>query len=124
MTAPAARILLVDDTPEVLQFLDARLRALGFTTRIVHNGAQAIEAVTSDKPDLVVMDISMPEINGYQACREIKRMAAALPVLVLTAKTDPAHRFWALESGADGFLTKPIDPAVVVQHVRTLLAKK
>ena len=119
----SARILLVDDTPEVLQFLEARLRSLGFTTRIVHNGAQAIEAVAGDRPDLVVMDISMPEINGYQACREIKRLAASLPVLVLTAKTDPAHKFWALESGADDFLTKPIDPAVVVQHVRTLLGK-
>jgi|SoiMetStandDraft_5_1073268.scaffolds.fasta_scaffold519374_2 DNA-binding response OmpR family regulator len=119
----SARILLVDDTPEVLQFLEARLRSLGFTTRIVHNGAQAIEAVAGDRPDLVVMDISMPEINGYQACREIKRLAANLPVLVLTAKTDPAHKFWALESGADDFLTKPIDPAVVVQHVRTLLGK-
>ena len=120
----AARILLVDDTPECLQFLDARLRALGFSTTIVHNGAQAIEEVARERPDLVVLDISMPEVNGYQACREIKRTAAELPVLVLTGKSDPAHRFWALESGADDFLTKPIDPAVVVQHVRALLDKR
>jgi len=124
MTQVTARILLVDDTPECLSFLDARLRALGYFTSIVHNGAQAIESVARDRPDLVVLDISMPEVNGYQACREIKRLAAGLPVLVLTAKTDPAHKFWALESGADDFLTKPIDPALVVQHVRTLLEKK
>jgi DNA-binding response OmpR family regulator len=120
----AARILLVDDTPECLQFLDARLRALGYFTTIVHDGAQAIESVASDKPDLVVLDITMPEVNGYQACREIKRLKADLPVLVLTGRTDPAHKFWALESGADEFLTKPIDPVVVVQRVRALLGKR
>jgi DNA-binding response OmpR family regulator len=123
MTA-APRVLLVDDTPECLQFLDARLRALGYATSIVHNGAQALEEVARERPDLVVLDISMPEMNGYQACREIKRIAAGLPVLVLTAKGDPAHRFWALESGADDFLTKPIDPAVVAQRVRALLGRR
>jgi len=63
----------------------------------------------------------MPEVNGYQACRAMKRIAAAIPVLILTAKTDPADKFWAFESGADAFLNKPIDPALVVDKLRELL---
>jgi DNA-binding response OmpR family regulator len=72
---------------------------------------------------VVVLDVTMPELNGYQTCRQLKKLRADLPVIILTGKTDSADRFWALECGADEFMTKPIDPAVVHQKIAQLLGQ-
>jgi DNA-binding response OmpR family regulator len=117
-----AEILLVDDSPEAIDFIDRRLRALGYRTRIAVDGAQALEAVRARVPSLVVLDVMMPELNGYQVCRELKRMHPALPVVLLTAKSSDADRFWGLDSGADRFLVKPVDPEVLVALIASLLA--
>jgi DNA-binding response OmpR family regulator len=77
-----------------------------------------------DAPNIVVLDVTMPEMNGYQACREIKRQNPDIPIIILTAKTEPADRFWAFQSGADEFLNKPIDPATVVARITSLLANR
>jgi DNA-binding response OmpR family regulator len=118
---PGPLVLLVDDNPRGVEFLDVRLKALGFRTTLADGGEAAIAAVERERPDVVVLDVTMPEVNGYQACRAIKRIAPKTPVLILTAKTDPADRFWAFQSGADAFLNKPIDPALVVEKLRALL---
>jgi twitching motility two-component system response regulator PilH len=115
--------LLVDDNPRGMELLERRLRALGYRASIVEDGGHAIEAVRCDPPDLIVMDVVMPEVNGYQACREIKHLRQELPIIILTCKSDPADRFWALETGADAFLTKPIDPKVVVERIVSLLER-
>jgi two-component system alkaline phosphatase synthesis response regulator PhoP len=121
MTRSSIHVLLVDDNPRGLEFLDTRLKALSYRTTVANNGEAAIGVVERDKPDIVVLDVTMPEMNGYQACRAIKRISPKTPVLILTAKTDPADRFWAFQSGADGFLNKPIDPALVVEKLKALL---
>lgn len=117
----SAHVLLVDDNPKGLEFLDLRLKSLGHRTTLAHNGEVAVSVVERDRPDIVVLDVTMPEMNGYQACRAIKRIDAKIPVLILTAKTEPADRFWAMQSGANDFLNKPIDPAIVVQKITALL---
>jgi len=117
----SAHVLLVDDNPMGLEILEVRLKALGHRTTIAQNGELAIACVERDRPDIVVLDVTMPELNGYQACRAIKRIDKNIPVIILTAKTDPADRFWAMQSGADAFLNKPIDPATVIQKVTALL---
>ena len=121
MTKTSARILLVDDNPRGLEFLDVRLKSLGYQTQIVHSGELAIDVFSRDRPDLVVLDVTMPEVNGYQACRAMKRIDANVPIVLLTAKSDPADRFWGFQSGADAFLNKPIDPAEVVSKLKELL---
>ncbi len=118
-----SHVLLVDDNPKGLEFLELRLKTLGYRTTIAHNGELAIASVERDRPDLVVLDVTMPEVNGYQACRAIKRSHPAIPIIILTAKTEEADRFWAYQSGADEFLNKPIDPALVVQKITELLAR-
>lgn len=118
------RILVVDDTPENLEILGNRLRALGYRTTVVTDGARAIASVREDPPDAVIMDVMMPEMNGYQACRVIKRDRPDLPILILTGKSDPADRFWAMECGADAFVVKPADPAAVVERLVALLSAK
>lgn len=123
MTAAGQSILLVDDNPSILEFLQQRLRALGYRVSIAVNGELAVEHVKRDKPSLVVLDVTMPELNGYQACREIKAFDPTIPIIILTAKTDRADQFWAKQAGADAFLPKPIDPAVVAARVEALLAQ-
>ena len=121
MSKASAHVLLVDDNPMGLEILEVRLKALGHRTTIAQNGELAIACVERDRPDIVVLDVTMPELNGYQACRAIKRIDKNIPVIILTAKTDPADRFWTMQSGADAFLNKPIDPATVIQKVTALL---
>jgi CheY-like chemotaxis protein len=121
MTIGGAHVMMVDDNPRGIEALDLRLRSLGYRTTIAHSGELAISLFERDRPDIVVLDVTMPEINGYQACRALKRMSPTTPVIILTAKTDPADRFWAFQSGADAFLNKPIDPATVVEKLKELL---
>ena len=122
MSRTGAHILLVDDHPKALEVYDLRLKSLGHRTTIAHNGEVAIGIVERDRPDLVVLDVTMPEMNGYQACRAIKRIDPKIIIIILTAKTEAADRFWASQSGADEFLNKPIDPAILVQRIEALLA--
>jgi DNA-binding response OmpR family regulator len=119
-----AHVLLVDDNLAGIEILDARLKALGYRTTLAHNGEVALQCVGRDPPNIVVLDVTMPEMNGYQTCREIKRQDRDIPIIILTAKNDPADRFWAFQSGADEFLNKPIDPAVVVARITALLGKR
>lgn len=123
MSRSGAHILLVDDHPKALEPFELRLKSLGHRTTIAHNGEVAIGIVERDRPNVVVLDVTMPEMNGYQACRAIKRIDATIGIIILTAKTEPADRFWATQSGADEFLNKPIDPAALVQRIEALLAK-
>lgn len=121
MSRTGAHILLVDDHPKALEPFELRLRGLGHRVTIANNGEIAIGIVERDRPDLVVLDVTMPEMNGYQACRAIKRLDPKIGVIILTAKTEAADRFWASQSGADEFLNKPIDPALLVQRIEALL---
>jgi CheY-like chemotaxis protein len=123
MTATGPHVLLVDDNPKAVEFLDIRLRSLGYRTTIANNGEIAIGVVESDQPSVVLLDVTMPQMNGYQACRAMKRIAPKMPVIILTAKTEPADRFWAMQSGADVFLNKPVDPAIVVETLAGLLSR-
>ncbi len=121
MSVKSAHVLLVDDHPKGLEPLEVRLKALGHRTTIARDGELAIAAVERDPPDIVVLDVTMPELNGYQACRAIKRIAPKIPIIILTGKTEAADRFWAFQSGASEFLNKPADPALVVQTITKLL---
>lgn len=121
MSAASVHILLVDDHPKALDVFDIRLKALGHRTTIAHNGEVALGIVERDRPDVVILDVTMPEMNGYQACRAIKRIDPTISVIILTAKVESADRFWAFQSGADDFLNKPIDPALLVQKIEAIL---
>lgn len=117
MTRSGLHVLLVDDNPKALEILELRLKTLGHRTTVAQNGEIALGLIERERPDVVVLDVTMPEMNGYQACRAIKRIDPKIPVIILTAKAEPADRFWATQSGADVFLNKPIDPATVVEKI-------
>ena len=120
---PTVHVLLIDDQPQALEALEFRLKHAGYRTTTAQNGELGLRVVKEDPPSAVILDITMPELNGYQTCRELKRLYKELPVMILTGKSDPADRFWALECGADEFLTKPTDPALVLQRLAALIRR-
>lgn len=118
-------ILIADDEPDILAILAGRFRAAGFDVVEARNGSEALDSARSRKPDLVLLDVMMLELNGFQVCRRIKSDPAIseTPVVLLTAKDSEADRFWGSEVGADLYLTKPMDPAGVVARIRELLSR-
>jgi DNA-binding response OmpR family regulator len=117
----ARHILLIDDQPKAIEALEFRLRRAGYRTTSAQNGELGLASARQDPPDAVILDVTMPELNGYQTCRELKKLRKELPVIIVTGKSDPADRFWAQECGADEFLIKPVDPAIVQQKLAHLL---
>jgi two-component system cell cycle response regulator len=120
-----ARILIVDDNADLLAILSSRFRSHGFETLEACDGTEALEMAQASNPDVVLLDVMMPELNGYQVCRKLKENPALahIPIILLTAKDGEADKFWGSEVGASVYLTKPIDPAQVVSHVEALLKR-
>lgn len=118
---PGARVLLVDEDPAAVEALHTSFTALGCTTVAVHDGAQALATARRDRPDAAVLEVTLPEASGFQVCRELKRLDRPPVVVMLTARTAPEDRFWALECGADLFLPKPVEPDALARDVAALL---
>ncbi|WP_229414455.1 hybrid sensor histidine kinase/response regulator [Zemynaea arenosa] len=105
----STEILIVEDSPTQAERLRRLIHSQGYQVRVAHNGALALDAIRERMPDLVLSDIVMPEMNGYELCREIKQDAAlkAIPVILVTSLTDPQDIFRGIECGADNFIRKP-----------------
>jgi two-component system sensor histidine kinase/response regulator len=119
--APRADILIVDDVPANLEVLSAILKTAGYKVRPVPNGKLAVRAATSAPPDLVLMDIEMPEMGGYEACRLLKSdsATAAIPVIFLSALTDADDKVKAFAAGGVDYVTKPFQAEEVLARVET-----
>jgi len=117
-----ARLLLADDDQELCELLAEYLGSEGFEVDRVHDGEQAVEAVLVGRYDLVILDIMMPKMNGFDALREVRRKKAT-PVLMLTARGDDVDRIVGLEMGADDYLTKPCNPRELVARIRAILRR-
>lgn len=120
----SASILVVDDNPENLRLLSSMLGSRGFDLRLVTSGRQALQAASSDPPDLVLLDITMPELNGYEVCERLKAIEALadVPVIFLTALSEMADKLRAFRVGGVDYITKPFQIEEVVARVTTHLA--
>jgi adenylate cyclase len=120
-----ARVLVVDDSPHNIRLLDAILSPRGYAVLPASSGAEALSKARSEEPDLVLLDVVMPEIDGYEVCRRLRedRATRLLPVIMITASGDH-EKVNALEAGADDFIQKPIDQAELLARVRSLLRIK
>ncbi len=125
MTTPA-KILVVDDTPQNVKLLADLLSVKGYAVLTARSGREALEIVDKERPDLVLLDVVMPEMSGYEVCRKIRDNPATtiLPVVMVTALDPAQERVKGLEAGADDFLTKPINQAELLARVRSLLRIK
>jgi putative two-component system response regulator len=116
-----ARILVVDDDPQVRTLLVRFLEADGFEALVAADGQQALEMVAHAPPDLIILDVDMPRMNGLELCRRLKQNenTALIPVTMLTGYNDAGDRVEGLEAGADDFLAKPFDPATLRARIRS-----
>ena len=118
----APKILVVDDDPAINEMLTIVLEAEGFHTSSVTDGAEAVQAFRSFHPDLILLDLMLPGMNGIDICREIRK-ESAVPIVMLTAKTDTVDVVLGLESGADDYITKPFKPKELVARIRARLRR-
>ena len=119
------KILVVDDEPDALEILGFKLKEAGFTPLFAKDGAKAVALARSDHPALIVLDLMLPEIDGLEVCKILRRDpgTAAIPILMLTARAGEMDRVLGLELGADDYVTKPFSPRELVLRIRKLLAR-
>lgn len=117
------RILIVDDEPDLTRILTILFEAFGYQTQTATDGVQALSAARTDPPDLIVMDVMMPGLNGYEACAKLKKdpATARVPIIMLSAKAQQTDRLMGIDAGADAYLSKPFENALLLQKVRELI---
>src|SRR5512139_331025 len=117
-----ARVLVVDDIPANVKLLEARLSAEYFDVATAYSGAEALALCERAECDIVLLDVMMPDMDGFEVCRRLKTNPVThhLPVVMVTALDQPSDRIKGLEAGADDFLTKPVSDVALISRVRSL----
>ena len=120
------KILVVDDEPDILEFLQYNLQKEGFQVGTAKNGREALDSTKSFQPDLIILDIMMPEIDGVEVCRQLRADPEFEDTLIafLTARNEDYSQIAGLDVGGDDYITKPIRPRVLVSRIQALLRRK
>ncbi len=116
------KILIVEDEPKIARTVRLYLEQAGFQVTTVHDGALAMPAFRHERPDLVILDLLLPHVDGWEICRQIRR-ESGVPIIMLTARDQETDRIVGLELGADDYITKPFSPREVVARVRAVLRR-
>jgi two-component system, OmpR family, KDP operon response regulator KdpE len=116
------RVLIVDDEPRMVRFVRMNLELEGFAVSEAGNGVEALERVRVDLPDLILLDVMLPEMDGFETLREIRRFST-VPVIMLTVKSEEDDRIRGLDLGADDYVTKPFSPRELVSRIRAVLRR-
>jgi two-component system alkaline phosphatase synthesis response regulator PhoP len=121
----SSRVLVVEDDPDIAELVSRYLDKAGYLSSRVTSGREALEAVRSKAPDLIVLDVMLPHIDGLEVCRLLRAndSTAAIPIIMLTARAEEAERIVGLEVGADDYIAKPFSPNELVARVRALLRR-
>jgi len=115
-------ILVVEDESSIASFVALYLKNAGYSVRTAANGGEALSAVAAEQPDLIVLDLMLPDIDGIEICRRI-RQKSDLPILMLTARDEDIDKIIGLEVGADDYMTKPFNPRELVARVKSILRR-
>lgn len=116
-------ILLVDDEPNIIQLARMYLEREGYRIISAADGKAALEAIRSKKPNLVVLDVMLPEMDGLEVCKRLRREKNNIPVIMLTARDDDIDKILGLELGADDYMTKPFNPRELTARVKVILRR-
>ena len=123
MTNPSATVLVAEDDNEIRTALERILKYEGYTPLTVTDGAAALEAIVEHSPDLIVLDVMMPFVDGLSVCRRLRERGDKTPVLMLTARQEISDRVAGLDAGADDYLPKPFDLEELLARIRALLRR-
>lgn len=116
------KILVVDDEPSIRQIVETRLKMAGYDVVTAGDGLEALEMVKSENPNLIVLDIMMPKVDGLQVCKEIRKNLTT-PIIMLTAKGEVVDKIQALELGADDYIVKPFSPRELEARIKAVLRR-
>ena len=116
------KILIVDDESQIVEICRDYLKAAGYETVAASNGLQGVALSRREKPDLIVLDLMLPEMDGLDVCREIRR-ESNVPIIMLTARVDETDKLIGIELGADDYITKPFSPRELVARIRVVLRR-
>lgn len=119
-------VLIVEDEVDIAHLIEFHLKREGYTTRIAHSGADALDKLDREPPALVLLDIMMPDVDGLEVCRRMKREPNLrnIPIIMVTARGEESDIVVGLELGAEDYITKPFSPRVLVARVKTVLRRK
>jgi two-component system, OmpR family, alkaline phosphatase synthesis response regulator PhoP len=120
------KLLLVDDEPDLVQMVSLRLKAAGYEVTTALDGQQALDKVKESRPDLMILDLMLPKLDGYKVCRLLKfdERTKEIPILIFTARAQEQDVKLATECGADAYLTKPFEAKTLLGKLQELLAAK
>jgi DNA-binding response OmpR family regulator len=122
MSSSTQSVLVVEDEASIASFVSLYLKNAGYEVRAATNGAEALAAVQSQQPSLIVLDLMLPDIDGIEICRRI-RQRSDVPILMLTARDEDVDKIIGLEVGADDYMTKPFNPRELVARVKSILRR-
>ena len=125
MSGMTTRILIVEDDPDIAELVARYLDKAGFSTERAASGREALQTIAAKPPDLVILDLMLPQVDGLEVCRLVRASdaTAAIPIIMLTARAEESERIVGLELGADDYLAKPFSPNELVARVRALLRR-
>ena len=119
------KILVVDDEPEAVELVEFNLKQSGYAVMTADDGAEALKKARAQTPDLIVLDVMLPEMDGFEICKSLRldTTTAKIPIIMLTAKAAEIDRVLGLELGADDYLTKPFSPRELMQRIKKILSR-
>jgi two-component system alkaline phosphatase synthesis response regulator PhoP len=125
MTNDLIKILLVDDEPDILEFMEYNLKKEGYNVLLAKNGAEAVEIAKKEIPQLIILDIMMPEMDGIEACRRIRDIKELEHIMIafLTARNEEYSQLAGFDVGADDYISKPIKPRILISRIKALLRR-
>ncbi|GIQ70725.1 DNA-binding response regulator [Xylanibacillus composti] len=117
------KILVVDDEPSISMLIEFNLKLAGFEVYCVYDGETVFEAIQTFRPDLIVLDLMLPKMDGYQVCKQLRDQKNLVPIIMLTAMQDLSDKIAGLDNGADDYMTKPFSPQELISRIRAIFRR-
>ena len=114
------KILIVDDEPSISMLIEFNLKLVGFEVHCVFDGEAVFDAIQTFRPDLIVLDLMLPKMDGFQVCRKLRNQNNLVPIIMLTAMQDLTDKIAGLDNGADDYMTKPFSPQELISRIQAI----
>jgi two-component system alkaline phosphatase synthesis response regulator PhoP len=117
------KILVVDDEPSISMLIEFNLKLVGYEVHCVYDGEAVFEAIQTFRPDLIILDLMLPKMDGFQVCRKLRNQNNLVPIIMLTAMQDLSDKIAGLDNGADDYMTKPFSPQELISRIQAIIRR-